>query len=132
MIQLLVGLLTGVLSSWGLGGGTLLLIYLTNATTLPQPLAQSANLLFFLATGIFALPNHLKSGNIQKDVTKHAIKSGIWGCLLGTLLAQHLETQLLKKGFSALLILLALYTLFKKEPPATGTSPENTLNSSPH
>lgn len=46
----LAGAVTGVLSGFGVGGGTLLLIYMTAFAGVEQHLAQGINLLYFLPT----------------------------------------------------------------------------------
>ena len=43
-----VALVTGILSSWGVGGGTLLLVCMTLFLDVGQREAQAVNLLFFL------------------------------------------------------------------------------------
>ena len=62
MIPILAGALTGILSGFGIGGGTLLLIYMTSFAGVPQNLAQGVNLLYFLPTAATALPAHIKNG----------------------------------------------------------------------
>ena len=64
-ISLLAGAVTGVLSGFGIGGGTLLLIYMTAFAGVPQNLAQGVNLLYFLPTAATALPAHIKNGYID-------------------------------------------------------------------
>ena len=48
LIAALAGAVTGVLSGFGVGGGSLLLIYMTSFAGAPQALAQGVNLLYFL------------------------------------------------------------------------------------
>ena len=60
LFPLLAGAVTGVLSGFGVGGGTLLLVYMTVFAGLDQHLAQGINLLYFLPAGLMALPAHLK------------------------------------------------------------------------
>ena len=55
ILPLIVGAVTGVLSGFGVGGGTLLLVYMTAFAGLDQRLAQGINLLFFLPTAASAL-----------------------------------------------------------------------------
>ena len=62
LIPALAGAVTGVLSGFGIGGGTLLLIYLTAFAGVEQTLAQGINLLYFLPAAATALPSHLKTG----------------------------------------------------------------------
>ena len=62
LIPLLAGAATGILSGFGIGGGSLLLIYMTSFAGVPQNLAQGINLLYFLPTAGAALPAHFKTG----------------------------------------------------------------------
>ena len=50
LIPLLCGLGAGILSAWGVGGGTLLLLVMTLVLDVDQRTAQGINLLFFLPT----------------------------------------------------------------------------------
>ena len=49
----MVGLLTGVLSGCGIGGGSLLLLWLTLVQDMPQFTAGGINLLYFGAKELF-------------------------------------------------------------------------------
>ena len=55
-IPLLAGAATGVLSAWGIGGGTLLLLVMTLLLGVEPRTAQGINLLYFLPTAATALP----------------------------------------------------------------------------
>ena len=66
LLPLAVGAATGVLSGFGVGGGTLLLVYLTAVAGADQHLAQGINLLYFLPAGLLALPAHIKNGYVEK------------------------------------------------------------------
>ena len=68
ILPLIVGAATGVLSGFGVGGGTLLLVYMTAFAGVEQRLAQGINLLYFLPAGLMALPAHVKNGYIEKPV----------------------------------------------------------------
>ena len=54
IVPLAVGIGTGVLSAWGVGGGTLLLLVMTLFLGVDQRTAQGINLLFFLPTAASA------------------------------------------------------------------------------
>ena len=60
IFALVIGLLTGILSGFGIGGGTILMIYLTAFAAFPQKIAQSINLLYFIPTAAAALILHSK------------------------------------------------------------------------
>ena len=50
LLPFLCGLGAGILSAWGVGGGTLLLLVMTLFLGVEQTTAQGINLLFFLPT----------------------------------------------------------------------------------
>ena len=89
MGALLAGLATGILSGFGVGGGTLLLIYMTTFAGVPQNLAQGINLLYFLPTAAAALPAHLKNGFVEKSLLLPAILSGLLTAALAAWMATH-------------------------------------------
>ena len=66
----LCGLLTGILSSWGVGGGTLLLLCMTLFFGVEQRTAQAINLLYFLPTAGISLFAHRKNGYLDKVFRK--------------------------------------------------------------
>lgn len=113
-INVLAGGLTGLLSSWGLGGGTLLLIYLLHWGDAEQKTAQGINLLFYLPMALLALPNHKKQGFIQKKALVPAILGGLLLALVGVMLGNLVDSSLLRRIFGGFLILLGVYTLLQK------------------
>ena len=60
-MNILVGILTGATASMGLGGGFILLVYLSVFTEIPQDIAQGINLLFFLPIALLSLIIHIKN-----------------------------------------------------------------------
>ena len=109
---LLAGLLTGILSGFGVGGGTLLLVYMTLIAGLDQTLAQGINLLYFLPAGLMALPAHVKNGYIEKRALLPAIGAGLVCAALAAWAATALDTWLLRRCFGGFLILIGLWELF--------------------
>lgn len=113
---LLAGAVTGVLSGFGVGGGSLLLIYMTGFAGLEQTLAQGINLLYFLPTAGAALPSHFKNGYIDQKTALPAILAGLAGTGLAAWIATALETELLRKCFGFYLLAIGLRELFRKTP----------------
>ena len=113
------GLLCGVLSGFGVGGGTLLMVWMTVALSLEQKLAQGVNLLFFLPTAAAALLFHAKC---RRVVWRAVLPAALFGCLtaaLGAALALGVASALLRKLFGAFLIPVGLSELWRglrKEP----------------
>ena len=120
LIPLLAGAVTGILSAFGVGGGSLLLIYMTNFTDLSQIAAQGINLLYFLPAAAASLPAHFKNGYVEKAALLPAILSGLAAAGLSAWIASGLDTGLLRRGFGVFLILVGLKELFRKDPPESG------------
>lgn len=116
LIALLAGAVTGVLSGFGVGGGSLLLIYMTGFAGLEQSLAQGINLLYFLPTAAAALPSHFKNGCIDKRVILPAILAGLVGTGLAAWVATAIDTALLRKCFGVFLLYIGVRELLRKTP----------------
>lgn len=111
---LAAGALTGVLSGFGVGGGTLLLVYMTLVAGVDQQLAQGINLLYFLPAGLMALPAHVKNGYIEKAALVPAIGAGLVCAAGAAWVATAVDTGLLRKCFGVFLILIGLWELIGK------------------
>ena len=114
LLPLLAGTATGILSGFGIGGGTLLLIWLTAFAGVPQNLAQGVNLLYFLPTAATALPAHIKNGYIDGKTVWPAALAGLAGTALAAWLATGLEVDLLRRCFGGFLLVVGLRELFAK------------------
>ncbi len=111
-LPLLAGTITGVLSGFGVGGGTLLLVYMTSFAGVEQQLAQGINLLYFLPAALLALPAHIQNGCIHRGVLLPAISAGLLCAALTAWVATGLEVSLLRRLFGGFLILTGLAELF--------------------
>ena len=103
-----------MLSGFGVGGGSLLLIYLTAFAGVPQALAQGVNLLYFLPTAAAALPAHFKNGYVEKKALPPAIAAGLACSALTAWTATALDMELLRKCFGGFLIVIGLRELLRK------------------
>ncbi len=107
-----VGFLTGVLASMGLGGGFILVVWLTMFEGVGQRAAQGINLLFFLPIALIAYVMHKKSGLIKQSVVKSLTLGGIIGAVLGTMGAFLIGNGLLRKLWALFLLAFGLRELF--------------------
>ena len=114
LIPTLAGLITGILSGFGIGGGSLLLIYMTNFADIPQNLAQGINLIYFLPTAATSLPSHVKNGYIEKAALLPAILTGLAGTALAAWVATAMDVELLRKCFGVYLLIIGVRELFRK------------------
>lgn len=113
-VALLAGAGAGVLSGFGVGGGTLLLVYMTVFAQVEQRAAQGINLLFFLPCALLALPAHFKNGFVEKKALLPAISFGLLGIAVGAWSALHMEVELLHRCFGLFLVVIGISELFGK------------------
>lgn len=111
-MNIVVGFLTGVLASMGLGGGFVLVVWLTLFLDAEQRTAQGINLLFFLPIALISLTIHLKNGLVNKTLVKRLAFGGILGAVLGTFASQIVANDLLRKLFAVFLLAFGLRELF--------------------
>ncbi len=111
----LVGLLTGILSGFGIGGGSLLMLWLTCIMEVSQHQAAGMNLLYFLACAPPALYSHWKNRLIDKKAVCFCIAAGIPLSIAGCYLAAHLDLSLIRRGFGVLLLGIGFRELFAKQ-----------------
>ena len=104
MLPFLAALGTGVLSSWGVGGGTLLLVCMTLFLGVGHREAQAINLLFFLPTAGISLFFHRKNGFLDKDTWRQAAIPGTAAALAGAVLSMAVDISLLRKPFGLFLL----------------------------
>lgn len=117
LTALLAGTAAGVLSGFGVGGGTLLLLYLTAFAGVEQHLAQGINLVYFLPAAAAALPSHIKNGYVDRSAVLPAILAGLATAGLCAWVASGLDTGLLRRCFGGFLLVVGLRELFRKSPP---------------
>ena len=114
VLPFLCGLGAAVISAWGVGGGTLLLLVMTLFLGVDQRTAQGINLLYFLPTAVCALIFHAKHRQICWKAVVPAALAGCAAAVPGALLAASLEMELLRKLFGGFLIAVGLVEIFCK------------------
>ena len=114
LLPLLCGLAAGIISAWGVGGGTLLLLVMTLFLGVDQRTAQGINLLFFLPTALSALILHAKQGFLDKPTLKAAIPPAVLAALAGVWIATAVDVELLRKPFGVYLLLSGISLIWPK------------------
>ena len=122
MLPWIAGLLAGVLGAMGLGGGSILMLYLTLWAGLEQTAAQGINLAFFIPCAAVAVLLHAKQHQICWNAWKTAVPFGLAGAWLGTTAARMLEGGILRKIFAGFLLLYGLFELFHRGRKQKGRS----------
>ena len=111
----LIGFLAGFAGGLGVGGGGILLLYLTAFAGTDQLSAQGINLLFFLPTAAAAIFLHFKNGFIKLKTALLSAAIGIPMVFLGYFIAESIDKTLLRAAFALLLLYIGTKELFKKE-----------------
>lgn len=115
----LAGLLCGILSGFGIGGGSLLMVWMTAVAALDQKTAQSINLLYFLPTSVGALIFHIKNRMI---CWKAVVPAALGGCATAALtawLSAGMDMGLLRKLFGGFLLVIGALELWKSRSGRT-------------
>lgn len=115
LIPFLFGAAAGVLSAWGVGGGTLLLLCMTLFLGVDQMQAQGINLLYFLPTAAVSLYFHRKNGYLDTAVLRSATPVGTVCALLGALASSSVDITVLRKPFGLFLLFSAAAMLLRRE-----------------
>ncbi len=116
MSGFLAGAVTGVLSGFGIGGGSLLILWLTMAQGVSQYAAAGINLLYFLCCAPTALLSHIRHHLVA---WRAALWCALAGCLsspLASLAAAWVPADWLRRLFGILLLVLGCKELFAKTP----------------
>jgi len=111
---LLVGLITGLLSSMvGIGGGIVIVPTLVFLFAMSQKMAQGTSLAMLLPPiGILAVVNYYKAGYVDFKVAAILCVSFVAGAYIGSKLALNLPDAVIKKVFAVFMILVAAKYLF--------------------
>ena len=114
VLKILVGSVLGFLTGLGIGGGSLLILWLTIGIGMEQSVARAINLLFFLPSALIACVFRHKQGTLKIRKLLPAIISG---CLFAAFLSwvgPRIEVDIMKRAFGILLIGTGLRELFYK------------------
>jgi len=110
--------LSAALGALGMGGGGVLVLYLTAYAGMEQLAAQGINLVFFVPVAAVALLIHQKNKRIVWSATVPCVILGSIGVYFGAKLAMLLGSQALSKLFGVFLLLIGARELLaspKKE-----------------
>ena len=110
-ITLPIAVILGFLAGLGVGGGSLLMLWLTIVAGTDYEQARIINLLFFLPSALIATIYHRRQGSVQIKKLQPAILTGCIAAAVFSLLGNHIHTDLLKKCFGGLLLLTGLREL---------------------
>ena len=111
MVEVLVGLVSGIVGGLGMGGGTVLILLLSLFFNVEQHIAQSTNVIFFIPTAIASIIVNLRNKNINLKQGLPICLWGIVGAFFGANISMKMQVQELRKWFGLFLILIAFYQM---------------------
>ena len=120
-VVIIVGTILGFLAGIGVGGGSLLILWLTLVLGMLHPQARIINLLFFIPSAVVASIFRWKQGKLDIKKILPAIISGCTAAAAFSLVGQKIDTSILQKLFGGLLLITGIreiiYKPKKKEHP---------------
>ncbi len=114
---LLAGLLSGIIGGMGLGGGAVLIIYLTVFKDTEQLTAQGINLLFFIPIALTALLIYAFKKQIKWKTVLPLAFGGILGAVGGIFLADFIGGVWTARLFGGFITILGIKEIFLVKKP---------------
>ncbi len=111
---LAVAVLLGFLAGLGIGGGSLLVLWLTLVLGMDHPEARILNLMFFIPSAIITCLFRWKQGVLDYKKVLPAVVAGCIAAALCSWITRFLDIELLKKLFGGLLLITGIRELFYK------------------
>lgn len=123
-IAVITSIIAGATAAMGLGGGSVLLLYLTVFIEMNQLEAQGINLIFFLPIAIIAVIVYCHRGVIKLKQLTPFIIAGIPSAVFFGYLVKFTAAGVLRKIFGILVFLFGIYQIFAKNKGAKNTIEE--------
>jgi len=107
-------LLTGIFASLGVGGGMILILYLTVFGGFDQLSAQGINLIYFIPIALLSVIIHSRNGLIRWKSILPALIAGTAFAAAGAFAARYIGSPGLKKLFAVFILAVGVKELFYK------------------
>ena len=118
VIAAVVGILTGIISGFGIGGGSLLILYLTAVAGIDQYSAGGINLLYFLCCAPAALISHIRHRRVEWQAVLWCSLAGAITSAVAAYFASGINTDWLRRLFGVVLLYIGIRELFAKKETA--------------
>ena len=113
-VSVIVSSILGYLAGLGVGGGSLLMLWLTLVVSIPHPQARIINLLFFLPSALICSAFRIKKGALDLKAVLPAIITGLISAAVFSVLSRCLQLDLIKKLFGILLLFTGVREILYK------------------
>ena len=110
-VILIIGTVLGFLSGLGIGGGSLLILWLTMVLHADPLVSRSINLLFFIPSALVACALRIRQGNLKIKPLLPAMIAGCAAAAVFSWISTILDVQIMKKLFGIVLIAAGLREL---------------------
>ena len=110
-VAIAAGAVLGFLAGLGIGGGSLLILWLTLVLQMDPATAGTINLMFFIPSAVIACLFRFKQGKLDLKRIIPALIGGCAGAILFTLLRNGIDASVLRKPFGILLLLTGIREL---------------------
>ena len=111
-MEIVFGILSGLATSWGLGGGALLIPLLVNFIGIDQHIAQATNLIFFIPTALCSVIVNSKNKLVKYKLAFQVIIYGIIGTIIGSIISNKLNKNFLRKIFGILFLIIDIMEMY--------------------
>lgn len=112
MWEIVTGLISGIVSGTGMGGGTILILVLSVFLGVEQHTAQASNLIFFVPTALTAILVAIKEKLIDWKIGITIAISGSLSAIVGAIISSKMKVEFLKKCFGVFLAAIAVYEIY--------------------
>lgn len=113
MLEIIFGLIAGIVTGLGMGGGTILILLLSLFMDMEQHVAQATNLVFFIPTSLAAIIINLKQKNVDLKVAMLISFFGMIGAIIGAVISENITSEKLRKYFAIFILLIAFHEVYK-------------------
>lgn len=108
MKLILIGIISGIVTGLGMGGGSILILFLTIFMNVAQHTSQAANLIFFIPTSISAIYVYIKNKNVDSKIGLKLLYTVIIGAIVGSYLTKFIDSSSLKKYFGLFILAVGI------------------------
>ena len=109
MFNILIGLVSGIISGMGIGGGAVLIPALVLLNGVSQQVAQGINLVYFIPTAIVSLIVHIRNKNIDIKTALITGSFGLLGAVAGAFITGYIGDNVLRRFFGIFLFGVGVY-----------------------
>lgn len=108
ILAFLIGAATGIISGFGIGGGSLLVLYLTTIGGVAQQTAGGINLLYFIGCAPVALIGHIRHKLIVWQAVWWCTLAGIVIAIPTAILSHRIAAPLLRRMFGIVCLYIGI------------------------